>query len=141
MKTKNRKIKKFFILVCTILSLVLMSCGKIQEYHWEEIEYTEFNNLLDQKDSFYSIFKREDCPYCIDFIKYFQEIAKEKNLLVYVIDTSSMTNKQKLECIAEYDLKYVPAAYYFDKGIMMNSLIGESSEAETQSFIEKQQQS
>ncbi len=133
---RKAKFILFALLVITAISMpFLFVFSNKQEYKWEEIEYSNFLKLVEQKENFYSVFKRDDCNHCVAFIKNFKDIAQENNISVYVIDTSYMTNEQKLECIGKYNLRYVPAACYIEKGIMKNSIIGESNIEEMKNFV------
>ena len=74
-----------FKLFCVCISFILITaCGQLPKFEWNEVKYNKIDEMINKNETFYSIFKRDDCPYCPEFLDNVKSVAKEKNLKIYV---------------------------------------------------------
>lgn len=96
-------VKRAFKLICIcIFCIPIVACGRISRFEWNEVEYNKIAEMIDQKETFYALFKRDDCPYCPEFVDTVKNVAKEKKLAIYVVETSKMSEDER----EEYNKKF-----------------------------------
>ncbi|WP_305151814.1 thioredoxin family protein [uncultured Dubosiella sp.] len=93
----------------------------------------------DLSDSFLLISK-DDCPHCGSFYKRLDEVLeKERNVLVFYIDTSALTKAEKEEIVATYAIERVPTLLYISKGDESVRLNWDRSPESIRRFVERYQ--
>lgn len=129
----KKKLFKHFILLL-ILALFFVGCYNESKINYTEIEYSEFLEKVNNQDDFYVIFEKDDCPSCPKFIEKFNELAKNKNILFFIINTNKIEEDQKESCKDKYDLEVVPNVLFIENGNMKSKLIGTDNELEIKKF-------
>lgn len=59
-----------------------------------QITYNDYKNMVESEKAFIVIIERSGCTYCIQYMPIVEEIAKEKNIPIYYIDTDTLTNDE-----------------------------------------------
>lgn len=57
-------------------------------------------------------------------------MAKNKNILFFIINTNKIEEDQKESCKDKYDLEVVPTVLFIENGNMKSKLIGTDNELE-----------
>lgn len=59
-----------------------------------QITYNEYKTKVESEEAFIVIIERTGCTYCIQYMPIVEEVAKEKNIPIYYIDTATLTNDE-----------------------------------------------
>lgn len=52
-------VKRVFKLICIcIFCIPIVACGRISRFEWNEVEYNKIAEMIDQKETFYALFKK-----------------------------------------------------------------------------------
>lgn len=113
-----------------------MGCASSKQMVWQESKYEEIVKMINSDETFYAFFKRDDCPHCPPFEKILQDVASTKNLSIYVVDTSLMSESEKEEYIKEFDVQYVPVIYDIQEGEIVDSMVGDVTREDLNYFTE-----
>ena len=62
--------------------------------------------------------------------------AKEKNLKIYIVETSQMSKNEKKDYSKKFKEKYVPVIYYVSNGEVKKNILGNITQEEMEKFIE-----
>ena len=129
-------VKRAFKLICIfIFCIPIVACGRISRFEWNEVEYNKIAEMIDQKETFYALFKRDDCPYCPEFVDTVKNVAKEKKLAIYVVETSKMSEDEREEYNKKFTEKYVPVIYSVSSGKVDNNVLGNITKSKMEKFI------
>lgn len=60
----------------------------------QQITYDEYAKFVDNGDAFIVIIERTGCSYCEMYMPIISDVAKEKNIPIYYIDTASLTEDE-----------------------------------------------
>lgn len=138
----NKKdVKNRSILLYIILVIILTGCGEnnltyIEDnyniktnYEYEMLDYSSFKNKVNNEETFLAIFTRNDCEYCVSFVKNFSEFmdSEYKNYVVYFIDSNLMTPEDKEDILVNFDISTVPSIVSVKGGRIINLEMGEPS--------------
>lgn len=102
--------KSDFILIGVVLVIVVLamfsSKGTLEEEEVEypltlvgevglhQITYDEYESFVDNGDAFIVIIERAGCSYCIQYMPIVEEVANEKKIPLYYIDTDTLTEEE-----------------------------------------------
>ena len=59
-----------------------------------QITYDEYATKVDNGDAFIVIIERAGCSYCTMYMPIVEEVAKEKKIPIYYIDTDTLTSEE-----------------------------------------------
>ena len=59
-----------------------------------QITYDEYENKVEDEDAFIVIIERAGCSYCVQYMPIVEEVAKEKKIPIYYIDTDTLTSDE-----------------------------------------------
>ena len=59
-----------------------------------QLKYDEYEALVDNGDAFIVVIERAGCGYCVQYMPIIEEVAKEKKIPIYYIDTDTLTNDE-----------------------------------------------
>ena len=59
-----------------------------------QLTYNEYKTMVDNGDAFIVVFERTGCGYCTMYMPIVEEVAKEKNIPLYYIDTDALTSDE-----------------------------------------------
>ena len=99
--------KSDFILIGVVLVIVVLSMFStkgtksledveyplqlVGEAGLHEITYSQYKSFVDNGDAFIVVIERAGCSYCIQYMPIVEEVAKEKKIPVYYIDTDTLS--------------------------------------------------
>ncbi|MBQ2872775.1 MAG: hypothetical protein IJE89_02105 [Bacilli bacterium] len=105
--------KSDFILIGVVLLIIVVavfsSKGNIKledvdypltlvgEAGLHQITYNEYNTMVDNGDAFIVIIERTGCSYCTMYMPIVKEVATEKKIPLYYIDTDTLTSEEMTE--------------------------------------------
>ncbi len=114
-ETKNtEKAKEFqksdLFLIVGLVVVVVLGCflmkGKKEEVQYQLpltlsgdvglqlLSYQEYQDKIDQKESFVVVLSRESCSHCASFLPVAEEFAKTNNVPMYYVDTDTFTEEE-----------------------------------------------
>lgn len=132
-------VKRLFNLIyISIFCIPIVACGQTYRFGWNEVEYDKITEMINQKETFYALFKRDDCPYCPKFIDTVKKVAKEKKLEIYVVETSKMSDEEREEYYKKFKEKYVPIIYSISGGQVSDNVLGNITKDEMKNFIKRE---
>lgn len=59
-----------------------------------QITYSDYEEKVENGDAFIVIIERAGCSYCVQYMPIVEEVAKEKKIPIYYIDTDTLTNDE-----------------------------------------------
>ena len=59
-----------------------------------QITYSQYNEFVDNDDAFILIIERAGCGYCQMYMPIIEEVANEKKIPIYYIDTDTLTSEE-----------------------------------------------
>ena len=59
-----------------------------------QITYSEYENFVDNGEAFIVVIERAGCSYCIQYMPIVEEVAKEKKIPLYYIDTDTLSEDE-----------------------------------------------
>ena len=60
----------------------------------KQINYNEYENMVNNGDAFIVIIERAGCGYCIEYMPIVKEVADEKKIPITYIDTDTLTQEE-----------------------------------------------
>lgn len=97
------------LIVIVLLIIVIASFSSKGTITYEEVEYpltlsgevglnqityNDYKTMVESEEAFIVIIERSGCTYCIQYMPIVEEVAKEKNIPIYYIDTDTLTNDE-----------------------------------------------
>lgn len=102
--------KSDFVLIGVVLVIVIVSLFsskgnvKLEEVKYpltlageaglHQLTYDEYETMVDNGDAFIIVIERSGCGYCTMYMPIVEEVAKEKKIPLYYIDTDTLTNEE-----------------------------------------------
>lgn len=59
-----------------------------------QITYDDYKSYVSSNEPFIVILERTGCTYCIQYMPIVEEVANEKSIPIYYIDTDTLTNEE-----------------------------------------------
>lgn len=101
--------KKDMILICALVVVVIIGCFVMKgekakpsytlpltltgEGGLHELSYAEYQEKIDNKESFVVILERATCSHCVNFMPVAEKFASDKNLPMYYVDTDTFSEE------------------------------------------------
>lgn len=102
--------KSDFILIGVVILIIFVSIfsskgnKKLEEVEYpltlagesglQQITYNDYETMVNNNDAFIVVIERAGCSYCIQYMPIIEEVAKEKKIPLYYIDTDTLTNDE-----------------------------------------------
>ena len=102
--------KSDFILIGIVLLIVVVAMFSSKGMkHEEEVEYPltlagdsglhqitygDYEEKVENEDAFIVIIERAGCSYCVQYMPIVEEVANEKKIPIYYIDTDTLTEEE-----------------------------------------------
>lgn len=107
--------KKVFLLIIMLLPL-LAGCGsKLTTY--EEIEYDEFIEKIENKDDFILFIGSSTCQHCDAFKETVKSVVKKYQIKIYYIDIHKFTEQQSNKFKTYINFSSTPTTVFIYNGI------------------------
>jgi len=121
----NKKTLIFWISVVVLIILITIITIQIKDKkldkdsskYLELIDYNKLVELTNNNENFILYVSSSNCSICKSFKPILVEFLKENNIVVKNIDTSKLTNKEKIYINEEIaNIKITPTIYFIDEG-------------------------
>lgn len=103
--------KKIFILF-TIM-FMLTGCGKST---YDEVNYSELNNMIENKEDFILFIGSSTCSACGAYEITLNDIIKEYNVDVKYIDISKLSDEEEGSLISKFPISGTPTTVFITEG-------------------------
>lgn len=112
---------KCFLILCSCVMIVFLTgCGnKITTY--EEINYSEYTNLIDAKEDFILYVGSANCSHCLNFKPTLEKIIEEYQLDVKYIDISQLSEKEYAVLQNKTKLQGTPTVVFVKDGVVQTN--------------------
>lgn len=107
----KKYIKIMLVLICT---LMLTGCEKS---YMKEISYTEYQELLKNKETFILEVMRTDCSACISFKPKITQVANDYKIEIKYINTDHISDKEKEKLFADTGISGTPTVLFYNDGV------------------------
>lgn len=108
------------IIACTLFVVLLSGCGnKITTY--DEINYTEYSGMIENKDTFILYIGSSNCSHCADFKPTLEKVIQEYQLDVKYIDISLLSDKEYAVLQNKTKLQGTPTVVFVEDGVVQTS--------------------
>ena len=125
-------------LLVTILLVLLVGCSKGTYTEVVEINYSDFESKINEKESFVLFMWQEGCSHCESFKPTLNDTVKKHDVLVYSINLSELEDKEYSKIENKTFIKGTPTMVYVKEGVVQsNKLIGNKKQDEIVAFFEK----
>lgn len=130
--------KKIILSIVAAISLMFCFGCSSKSGNLREITYSEFADMIKNKESFVIYIGSATCSHCADFQPTLKKVIKDNDLTVYYIDRSKLTNAQSEEVSKKVDLKGTPTLCNIIEGRAETStnLVGTKTYDETVEYFE-----
>lgn len=106
---------KRIIIVCLISIFLLTGCEKIKTY--QEINFDEYNKMIEEKQSFILFIGSETCSACQIYKKYLNEVIKDYQVKVKYIDLDKFTDDQYNKFKVKHSFTGTPTTIFINDGV------------------------
>lgn len=116
---KNEEVTKamkkiMMILVLLIACISLTGCG--ENAYIKEITLDEFNQKLENKETFILEVMSTTCSACKDFAPKLEEVTNKYKVTVYQLNTHNMSDEDYTSFSERYIVKSTPTLLFFNDG-------------------------
>ena len=128
------------VLVFISIFVTVTGCGrKIKTY--DEIDYKEYSDMIEQKEDFILYIGSATCSHCIEFSPTLKKIIKKYQIDIKYIDISKLEEKEYAVLKNKTKLQGTPTIVFFHKGIVDsgsdNKIQGAVSFDEVENMLKK----
>lgn len=130
--------KKVLLFIMTIL--IITGCrNKIKSY--DEINYKEYSNLIEQKQDFILYIGSATCSHCQEFTPTLKKVIKKYQLDIKYIDISKLEEKEYAILKNKTKVQGTPTIVFIHKGVVDsgsdNKIQGSVSIDEVEKMLKK----
>ena len=93
------------ILILITIMFMLTGCGKTT---YDEVSYSDLNNMIDNKEDFILFIGSSTCSACTAYKVTLNDIIKEYNVDVKYIDLSKLSKEEQSELTSEFPISGTP---------------------------------
>ncbi len=100
-----------------ILFVVLFMITGCKKEYIHEIDYQEYHQLLDQKETFILEIMRTDCPNCQEFSPKLEQVAEQYKIEIQYINTDHLKEEIKNQLYKETGISGTPTVIFYRDGM------------------------
>lgn len=126
--------KKLIILGLMCICL-LTGCGKLKTY--QEITYTEYNKMIEEKQNFVLFIGSETCSACAVYKEYLNEVIKDYQVEVKYIDLDKVTEDEYNKLKARHSFSGTPTTIFITDGYEKSTYNRINGSKEYNKIVEK----
>lgn len=128
---------KKIVLVFTML-LLLIGCSSYRELLVKIPPERTIKETAPSGKSIVLYFGRDSCPNCKQFFPKLKKIMNKKKMTLYYYDIDEHRQDEKFKGeLNRYQVKEIPYVMIYKNETIVDTLIGDKSEAEIKEFLEK----
>lgn len=106
--------KKFLKTICLLLVVFLTGCSS---YSLKEINYKEYNKMINEKKDFIIYIGSDTCPNCVSFAPKLESVIKEYKINnVYYINLNSLSEEDKSKFNKSINVSGTPTVAFIENG-------------------------
>ena len=88
-----------------------------EEYsNLKEVSYSEFNNKINNLESFIVLFSKRTCPHCRSYKPKLNKVLSENNLNAYVVDLDSLNQDDYKDFNSKFYITGTPTTVFIERG-------------------------
>lgn len=107
-----RKLSKLLVIV--ILLLTITGCGN---KYLKEISYKEYENLIENKETFILEVMKTGCIYCEKLKPKLESVASKYKIEIKVINTANLSEEDKDKFDTATGVSGTPTIIFYNKGV------------------------
>lgn len=88
----------------------------IKNNYFKEIKYDEVVSLINNKEDFILVISQTGCGHCISYKPKVEQVANDKNILIYYIEFNLLSNDEKKSFVNYIDISGTPTTVFFRDG-------------------------
>lgn len=128
------------IIALWLIILTVIGCGcNIKSY--DEINYKEYTNLIEEKEDFILYIGSATCSHCQDFVPTLKKVIRKYNIDIKYIDISKLSQQQYAVLQNKTKVQGTPTIVFVHKGIVDsgsdNKIQGAVSESEVEKVLKR----
>lgn len=110
--------KGLLIVVMAMVIFCLSGCGKTT---YDEISYSELNNMLEAKDDFVLFIGSETCSACASYKITLNKIIEKYHTDIKYLDISKLSDKESSELQSRFPFTGTPTTVFITDGVEKNT--------------------
>ena len=117
---------KFLIIttaIIVILFAIIIVFSENPDDYYKEISYKELTELIDKKESFPLLVKKDGCGYCQTFEPKFKNVAVSYEVKSYYINLSNLNDEERTSFDEILEVSGTPTVFFFKNGSTMKNII------------------
>ncbi len=118
--------KKFIYLnIFIVLSLLLVGCGN--KSYLEEISYSKYKKMIDNKETFVIEVVQDGCSNCATFTPKFKEVLEENKFKAYSVNLTQLSQDDNKSFGKDTGVEGTPTVIFYKDGketSTMDRLVG-----------------
>lgn len=107
-----KRISKIFLVI--MLTLITTGCGN---KYLKEINYKEYHELLDSKETFILEIMKTDCPHCQKLKPKLSDLANKYGIEIKVINTANLSKEEVEKIYDETGISGTPTILFYNDGV------------------------
>lgn len=107
--------KKVFMIISLLVCVIgLTGCSKYKTY--TELSFDEFQNKLNNKDSFVVVMGSSTCSACAMYKKTMQDVIKDKQVEIFYLGLDKLNDEQYSKIYSKYVIESTPTTIFIKDG-------------------------
>ena len=110
--------KGLFIIATIVLVFCLSGCGRTT---YDEITYSELNNMIEAKDDFVLFIGSETCSACSSYKITLNKLIEKYHTDIKYLDISKLSEKESSELQSRFPFTGTPTTVFITNGVEKNT--------------------
>ncbi len=107
-----KKLMKLFLII--MFTFITTGCSN---KHFDEISYSEYHKLLDNKETFILEIMKTDCTHCKNLKPKLESVADKYDIDIKVIDTAHLSKDEVEKIYDETGISGTPTILFYIDGV------------------------
>lgn len=113
---KNKGLIICLIIVAILIAIILIFKEDTNK-NYNEITYTEYQEKLNNKETFILYIHQTGCTACKNFAPKFKKVINENNITVYALNLSNLTKDEQTEFYNNISIIGTPTVIFYTDGL------------------------
>lgn len=131
--------KKIAIAILMIFTLFITGCSKYKTY--TEINYSELQSKLDNKDTFVLVVGSSTCSACANYKTTMEKVIKDKQVEIFYIDMKLLSEEDYAKLYSKFVVVSTPTTIFIKDGIETSTydrIVGSANYSDVVNNLKKQ---
>ena len=128
--------KKIIVLMIGLFLITGCSLNSKTSKTYKDISYDEYNEKLENKDSFVVLLWQTGCSHCEEFEPVLNDVVNEYDLEVYGLNMANLEPDQAEKVKNKTFISGTPTLVYFKDGTNEEKMVGKKSKEQLVKFFE-----